>query len=163
MQSKFNEIEAELTEFKDSYINKVDASTQSDDCEETQAAPVNSSKNDDYTATIQYNFNELQDENEALFAQIEQLKEANKQTRSIEGQFNELKANYDAKVETLTNLEQTNAKLKAKLKQYIKQKKQTESEPQTSADALKETTEKGEAQEAGKSFKFWNLWKSLGK
>lgn len=162
LQAKLNDIEQELREFKDSYLNKIDAQTQSDDSEEPKAAV--SSGNEDFMESIQLNFNELQEENEQLIDQIEKLKQTNEKALAFETQFKRLKDSYDETVEKLTNMEQTNAKLKAKLKQYIKQKKQAEPEQQAEATEAKNISEKGETkQQACRPFNLWNIFKGRGK
>ena len=162
LQAKLNDIEQELREFKDSYLNKIDAQTQSDDSEEPKAAV--SSGNEDFMESIQLNFNELQEENEQLIDQIEKLKQKNEKALAFETQFKRLKDSYDETVEKLTNMEQTNAKLKAKLKQYIKQKKQAEPEQQAEATEAKNISEKGETkQQACRPFNLWNIFKGRGK
>ena len=83
---------------------------------------------DDFIKQIQFNFNELQNENDELLNEVSELKERLAGLEAIRNKYEALNQELEENKKQLSSVEQNNAKLKAKLKQYVKQKKQTEPE-----------------------------------
>jgi chromosome segregation ATPase len=83
---------------------------------------------DDFIKQIQFNFNELQNENDELLNEVSELKERLAGLEAIRSKYEALNQELEENKKQLSSVEQNNAKLKAKLKQYVKQKKQTEPE-----------------------------------
>lgn len=100
---------------------------------EPEPEPANSvskESQEDFIRQIQFNFNELQNENDELLTEIGELKEKLSSLEAIKNTNESLTQELEENRQKLSNVEQNNAKLKAKLKQYIKQKKQETSTPE---------------------------------
>lgn len=80
----------------------------------------------EFVAQLEMSFNALQSENEEVCRELSELKEKLMEMSKLEAGFENSKKDLKISEEKLASVEQTNAKLKAKLKQYIKQKKMTE-------------------------------------
>lgn len=94
------------------------------------ANSVSKESQEDFIRQIQFNFNELQNENDELLNEIGELKEKLSSLEAIKNTNESLTQELEENRQKLSNVEQNNAKLKAKLKQYIKQKKQETSSPE---------------------------------
>ncbi len=123
LHSRLAEIQAELRTFQARLDSQVEKDTQTDETTETQLTTT-SKKDDDFIAQLQFNFNELQTENDGLTEVVNELKAKLMDLGRVENDFKELKTCLRETEEKLSGSEFTNAKLKAKLKQYIRQKKQ---------------------------------------
>jgi len=126
LYSKLSDLQGELNIFRERLESQFEKSTQTEKeaTEIDQLKATSLQNSDEFIAQLQFNFNEVQTENENLTEEINELKTKLIDLSRVENDYKEIKACLRETEEKLSNTEFTNAKLKAKLKQYIKQKKQ---------------------------------------